>query len=783
MKKLIYLLVIPLLFSCTGKKTAEWEAQWIGPEKAEPDSWICFKKTINIKSNPETAIAKIACDSKYWLWINGEMALFEGQLKRGPTPEDTYYDTLNISSFLKKGKNSISLLTWYFGKHGFSHNNSGKAGLIFDADINGKRFVSDSTWRVKIHPAYGKTEEPHPNYRLPEQNIHFDANKDIPGWTETNYDDSGWQTAKTFGKPPAGPWNKLILRPILHWKNSGLLNYKKVNVTDNSEDGRKYIAKLPANIQATPYMKIEAPAGIKIDIRTDNYIIGNNPGLRAEYITKEGIQEFESLSWLNGHEMIYSIPKEVEVIELKYRETGYNAEFSGSFKCDDEKLNILYKKAVRTLYVTMRDNYMDCPDRERAQWWGDAVNELGEAFYVFDAENGPKLAKKAMYELMLWQRADSTIYSPVPSGRVVDIEEFKKNPHEGYYDRELPRQMLASIGWYGFWTYYLYSGDKKTIEDLYPRVKKYLGVWKIGSDGLVIHRAGGWDWTDWGDNKDVPVIENAFLYLALKAGVEMARLSGNSGDIPGYEQKMKSIEDNFNKQFWTGNKYHSPGHAGETDDRANAMAVVAGLAKEEYYPDIQKILKHEFHASPYMEKYVGEALYLMDVPHQAIERIKTRYMEQIDSHITTLWEGWDLTMKGWTYNHAWSGGPLTLLCQYSAGVAPLSAGFKIFSVLPQMGPLKKITTEVPAPDGLISLSLTNKNDSFSMKITVPDGTKAILGIPSDKLFPVSVIKANDSLIWQKGDSQNLVEGIKFLSADNKFIKFEACPGTWHLEAR
>ncbi|NLB26201.1 MAG: glycoside hydrolase, partial [Bacteroidales bacterium] len=95
MKKLIYLLVIPLLFSCTGKKTAEWEAQWIGPEKAEPDSWICFKKTINIKSNPETAIAKIACDSKYWLWINGEMALFEGQLKRGPTPEDTYYDTLN----------------------------------------------------------------------------------------------------------------------------------------------------------------------------------------------------------------------------------------------------------------------------------------------------------------------------------------------------------------------------------------------------------------------------------------------------------------------------------------------------------------------------------------------------------------------------------------------------------------------------------------------------------------------------------------------------------------
>ena len=28
------------------------------------------------------ALAKIACDSKYWMWINGELAVFEGQLKR-----------------------------------------------------------------------------------------------------------------------------------------------------------------------------------------------------------------------------------------------------------------------------------------------------------------------------------------------------------------------------------------------------------------------------------------------------------------------------------------------------------------------------------------------------------------------------------------------------------------------------------------------------------------------------------------------------------------------------
>ena len=782
MKKLIYLLIIAAIFSCNRKEYKEWEAQWIGPEKEDPNSWICFRKTLNLKDNPENAMVKIACDSKYWLWINGELAIFEGQLKRGPTPEDTYYDTLNISPFLKKGENTVAVLVWYFGKHGFSHNNSGKAGLIFDADIDGNRFISDSTWKVKLHPAYGKTGEPHPNFRLPEQNIHFDASNDIDGWTDAGYDASDWQNAQEFGIPPASPWNNLVARPILQWKNSGLKAYEEVNVITDPETGRKYVAKLPANIQATPYMKIKASAGIKIEIKTDNYIVGNSYGLRTEYITKEGTQEFESLSWINGHEMIYNIPQGIEVIELKYRETGYNAEFTGSFVCDDEKLNTLYKKAVRTLYVTMRDNYMDCPDRERAQWWGDAVNEIGEAFYVFDAENGPKLAKKAMYELMLWQREDSTIYSPVPSGRVVDVEEFKRNPREGYYDRELPRQMLASIGWYGFWTYYLYSGDQKTIEDLYPQVKKYLGVWKIGDDGLVIHRPGGWDWTDWGENKDVPVIENAFFYLALKAGAEMAKLTDHYSDIQEYTQKMKSIEENFNTRFWTGNKYHSPDHTGETDDRANAMAVVAGLAKKEYYPAIQEVLKSEFHASPYMEKYVGEALFLMEVPHQAVERIKTRYMEQIESHITTLWEGWDLSMKGWTYNHAWSGGPLTLLCQYAAGVTPATPGFDIFSVLPQMGPLETIDIKVPVPGGHVTLNLINKSNIFSMNIVVPEGKKAILGIPADELFTTSQIKANNILIWENGTSQNEPEGIKFLSSDDNFIKFEAGPGSWSLNA-
>lgn len=150
---------------------------------------------------------------------------------------------------------------------------------------------------------------------------------------------------------------------------------------------------------------------------------------------------------MSGHIVKYAIPQGVEVKAVKFRETGYDTEFAGTFACDDPFMNELWKRAARTLYVNMRDNYFDCPERERAQWWGDAVNELGQAFYAFDPQ-AQKLALKAIYELMNWQRGDGVIFSPVPAGN---------------WTRELPLQMLASVGWYGFYTQYYYSGDSSFV--------------------------------------------------------------------------------------------------------------------------------------------------------------------------------------------------------------------------------------------------------------------------------------------------------------------------------
>lgn len=47
--------------------------------------------------------------------------------------------------------------------------------------------------------------------------------------------------------------------------------------------------RLPYNSQVTPYLKVEAPAGKVIHIRTDNYEGGSQYNVRAEYVTRDGV--------------------------------------------------------------------------------------------------------------------------------------------------------------------------------------------------------------------------------------------------------------------------------------------------------------------------------------------------------------------------------------------------------------------------------------------------------------------------------------------------------------
>jgi alpha-L-rhamnosidase len=702
-------------------------AHWARPPFTRANSgygvneWYMFRNRLLVKE-AEPVFAHIAVDSKYWLYVNGKLAVREGGLKRGPVPEGSYFDTVDLSDHLQAGENTIGLLLWYFGKHGFSHRDSGTPGLLFHA----VGAAMAEPWKVCRHPAYFDPGYVHDAYRLSESSVGFDARLDIPGWTKPEFDDSSWAEAIECGTPGSPPWGVLEPRGFPQWHWSEPRDFAKIEKTEcNAGDGYvHYRCRLPYNAHFVPILEVESAAGIRVDINVGQ----DTSRLCNAYITRAGCQSHEFEAWLSGEEVIYKVPSDaIQVKRLQYRETCYPAEFAGSFACDDAVLNQLWQKSRRTLLVTMRDTFMDCPCRERAQWPGDMVVQLAQVPYCL-GRNADFLVRKGLRETLRWQRPDGVIYGPVP---------------EGNWKCELPSQMLSILSPFGIWTYFMNTGDRETLAELYPFAKRYLDIWKFQESGLIRYRpdekglipvmedgasVGIWDWIDWGDGIDSEPSLNAWFVLAAKGARQMAEVLGAEQDAAEIADKERKVTAAMREHFWDARQgaYVSPDFADGPDDRAQALAVLSGVASPDQFGALAEIFAHVERSCPYMEKYVLEALFRMGMADQALTRMKSRYCGLVKNNSSTLWERWpENTIHPGTTNHSWSGGPLTLLSEIVAGIYPLEPGWKRFAIAPRPGFLTRIQSEVATSHGAVSLDAVLEGETWRVRLNVPEGTDAV----------------------------------------------------------
>ncbi len=692
-------------------------ARWISAADAAADgvgTWSCFRQDVVLDRKPSQAIAQICVDSKYWLWINGTLAVYEGNLKRGEAPGSIYYDNVDLAPWLRKGRNRIAVLVWHFGKSGFSHADSGRSGLYFSCpEID---LYSGEGWMGCLHPAYGICGEPEPNFRLPESNIRFDQRLDIPHWQTADPAATPFAAVEVSGGADAEPWGKMVARPIPMWKDYGL---KKLSgwSCETLADGRvKITAPLPQNMQMSVALEVEdAAGGSLINIETDHVRNGEVFNNRAEYITAPGRHRYESLGWLTAENIVLTMPAGVTLRNLWYRRTGYDTAVEGTFSCSSDFINRFWQKALNTLYINMRDTFYDCPERERAQWWGDITTMMGECFYTYDL-NVHQLLHKAIRELCLWAYPDGRLHAPVP----------------GNYKVELPDQMLTSVGLYGFWTYYMNTGDRETIEFAYPYVRRYLDVFSLDADGLVKIRYGSeiWNWGDWGSYNDLVLIFSGWYYMALESAARMAALTGNDADVASYRERQGCVAAGFEK-CWNGSYYRHRDHVGRTDDRVQALAVVSGIAGSDKYDAIFSTLQQEENASPYMEKYVLEALFKMGHGDYALQRFQRRFSPMVDDAAhCTLYEGWNPDSYGTgTVNHAWSGGPLTVVASQVCGIRVTAPGFAEFEVAPAECGIDRWSISFPTVAGTVAASRVPRGDGCLLKVTVPEGSAAVVRAP------------------------------------------------------
>ena len=687
-----------LLYSAAidSYKKTDWSANWIWTKSSSDDSYVAFRKTVNLDADTQ-ATAYISAVDKYTLWVNGEMVVLDGSLKRGPTPYDSYYDAVELD--LKAGENVIALLVAFNGRSGdgsivpVAQDEEGddynQAGLLFEMEAGGQTIVSDSSWKAIRHAAYKNrvtAGADYPGYdqssMLAERNVYFAAADDIGPFMNAGYDDSAWEDATLVAKPgdlPFGDLYSAIIRPI---KFAGITDFENsadyVGQTLTSDTVLEL--ELPGNIQFTTYFELEAPAGKKLTFYTDSYTDQDGmANFKDTYVTKDGTQSYENLPWRSGSKLYIEAEAGVTFTALGYRKSEFNGTWAGSFTSSNPELDQLWQESLNTVAICMRDTFMDCPERERGPYMGDASNQIDAVLYGYD-QGGYDMTKKAILACVGWTPSSGAIPSRAPSVK----------------PQEIPNQSLAFMT--SAYHYYLHSGDAETMRFYYTAFINYLKLFEM-ADGLPVYREGSWTWNDWGDRIDADLLQVGFYYYALSLTKSLAESLGIPDDLPFLTERMESIQGAYHDAYYTPEGFKSP-NSKYIDDRANALLALSGLAGEEDCDLICQVIMNTYQASPFCEKYILEALCVMGREDLAVQRMLDRYGFMLTDDHDTLWE--QFTTDTGTFNHGWSAAPMYILSKYVAGIRPIEAGFAAYEIAPS-DLLESFSCTVYTPKGNITV--------------------------------------------------------------------------------
>lgn len=700
-----------------GYKKTDFTANWIWTKTTSDDSYVAIRKTFTLDKDVEEATMYVSAESKYFLWVNGELTVYDGSTKRGPTLYDSYYDTVTLKN-LKKGENTLAFLVAYNGRSGDSSidgeqelgEGNVQGGLLFEMQAGNQTVKSDANCKVLRLTAYKNRMllgTAYPNYpqisMLAERNIWYDARDSVGKFMDKNFDDSAWENASLIAKPGNLPFGDLYqsIIPLIAFDDVTMLSLGEYKTTFTKDT--TIVLDLPENMQYSAYFELDAPAGKKITYYPDTFQIGNTTSytFKDTYVTKEGEQSYESYPWRSGSQLILEVESGVTLKGVGYRRSYYNQERVGSFTSSDEDLNLLWEKCANTVDICMRDTYMDCPDRERGPYMGDATNEMDIAYYAFD-ENATALTKKMILSATAWTGKDGLIPSRAPS--------FKAH--------EIPVQSLAfSTAVYNYW---MQTGDKETVQAYYTALINYLKVYKMKSNGMVEMRNGEWTWYDWGEapvDKELLVV--CWYYYSLQSAQKMADGLGITADNAFLSERMTSIKSNFRSVYKKAFGYSS---TTTVDERVNALAVLTGLASEEDYFEISLILSSSLHASPYMERFVLQALCKMGEYELALNRMKTRYQPMIDAKYSTVWELFKL--EEGTYNHGWSAGPLLIMSAEFMGMKPTKAGWASYEIKPE-NLFDSVSATTDTCKGTISVSYVKEEGKTTFTVQTIDGEGTI----------------------------------------------------------
>lgn len=389
-------------------------------------------------------------------------------------------------------------------------------------------------------------------------------------------------------------------------------------------------------------------------------------------------------------------------------------EYKGSFHSSDKLLNKIWDISAYTLHLTSREFFIDGIKRDRWVWSGDAYQSYLMNYYLF---NDNPSVKRTIYALRGKEPVNSHINT------IMDY----------------------SFYWFlSIYDYYLFSGDKKFIKQIYPRMKSLMDfcLKRRDENGMMKGLPGDWVFIDWADGlskKGEVSFEQLLLARSLETMKICASINNEPENVEYYERMDEELKSKINEQFWSEEKgafIHNRVNGKLTNKvtrYTNMFTIFFGYLPGEKEKQIKEhvLLNDEVQkiTTPYMRFYELEALCAMGEQEYVLDEIRDYWGGMLKLGATSFWEKYDpsekgeeqLAMYGRPFGkslcHAWGASPIYLLGKYFLGVKPTAPGYSGYEIRPNLGGLKWMEGEVPTPHGNIEVYANEKE----IKVTGVEG--------------------------------------------------------------
>ena len=765
-----------------------WSPDWTVEDDSRVGGFVYFRKNFYVTDQFHKAVVKVSADSRYRLFINGQSVAV------GPCKGDRftwYYETIDISQYLKAGKNVIAVKVLRYsndfgGKGNASVWRSPLPGLMLHCiikDVDGnvlEQVSTDNSWKCKkdistsisqgIYTVFLGTMEEVDGIEIPFR------------WEFIDYDDENWGNAISHnidtGNGVLSPW-QLTERTISLMKEEEKTFKGVERVLDatisreawNSliDEGipitippkSKVVVELDAEELTTGFIYLSLAQGMGATIRLlcaesyegKPYLVPwlRDKGKRTDSVKGSLYGDFdiyhvsgngcESEEFFENYEPFWFrtfryIRVEIETGEnllrlckLAYRETGYPLEIKGDFDSSDDNLNKLWPVSVRTLQRCMHETYEDCPYYEQLQYVMDTRSQI---LFTYNISGDDRLARKTFYEFHSSMLPEGLTQSRYPSVIAQIIPGF-------------------SLYWiYMLHDHMMYYGDVQLIRRYMASVDAVFEYFHrmLDERGLVGSMSKRyWSFVDWTEewredfgvptaSKHGPITIYSLMYGAtLHKAAELADFMGRKGVALEYRERAEKVSSSVIKYCKSEEKPNFFTDGPGVEEFSQQTQIWAVLSKtingEEAKQLMEDVLK---------DKTLAECSFAM-----TFYLFRALSETGLYNHTYSLWKPWedmlsdDLTT--WMEDtvskrsdcHGWGAIPLYEFGSEVLGVKPQVPGYAEIQVRPTPGAMKWAKGKVVTPNGIVKVDWKQDEEQFTINIDGPDKIPVTLILPDQSI--------------------------------------------------